>query len=354
MKTNVTPLVSIIVPVYNVEKYAKMCFESLIHQTLKEIEIILVDDGATDSSGEICDRYAKLDNRIKVIHQKNMGLGLSRNSGLTIATGKYVGFVDSDDCVSSEMFEALYNIAVKNDADISYCRWKKFAEESELGETNFNIRDVKVWRGDKQIHQYMLNRIGLPPQEINDNYYGASVCCGIFKKTILDKINANFVSERQFIAEDMLFDIDVIPNCSCIAHSDAELYFYRYNPQSLTTTYKKERFEKNVELYHEMSKRLKKLYSESECFDSLSRYFLTFTRIAIIQEVLHIKHNGLKHAYRRVKNICKCEELREIFSSYKIYKLPMKYRFFCILEKYNMYVFLIVLTYFFYRKKGKI
>ena len=96
--------VSIIVPVYNVEKYIDRCMKSLMNQTLHEIEIILVDDGSPDSCPQMCDEYAKQDTRVKVIHKENAGLGYARNSGLEIATGEYVAFVDSDDYVDTQMF----------------------------------------------------------------------------------------------------------------------------------------------------------------------------------------------------------------------------------------------------------
>ena len=101
------PSLSIVVPVYNTEKYLKQCVDSLTSQTLNEIEIILVDDGSTDGSGAICDEYAAKDSRIKVIHKENGGLGFARNSGLEMAQGEFVGFVDSDDWVDLDFFEKL-------------------------------------------------------------------------------------------------------------------------------------------------------------------------------------------------------------------------------------------------------
>ncbi|PWM78597.1 MAG: glycosyl transferase family 2 [Phascolarctobacterium sp.] len=106
MKDN--ELLSVIVPVYNVEKYLKKCIESLLNQTYKNLEIILVDDGSTDSSGEICDEYAAMDNRIKVIHKENGGLSSARNAGIDISTGNYIGFVDGDDYIAEDMYEYLY------------------------------------------------------------------------------------------------------------------------------------------------------------------------------------------------------------------------------------------------------
>lgn len=111
-----SPKISIIVPVYNVEKYIHRCIHSLINQTLRDIEIILVDDESPDSCPQICDEYASKDTRIKVIHKKNEGLGLTRNAGLEAATGEYIAFIDSDDWVDLVMYETLYNTAQRSNA----------------------------------------------------------------------------------------------------------------------------------------------------------------------------------------------------------------------------------------------
>lgn len=113
--------ISVIVPVYNVEKFIRRCLDSIINQTLKDLEIILVDDGSTDNSGVICDEYAKLDNRITVIHKENGGLSSARNIGLDFAKGDWIAFVDSDDYIDYKMYEVLYKNAEKNNCDISVC-----------------------------------------------------------------------------------------------------------------------------------------------------------------------------------------------------------------------------------------
>ena len=111
------PLVSIIVPVYNVEKYLERCIQSLVRQTLNDIEIILVDDGSSDSSGLLCDKFAERDRRIQVVHKENGGLSSARNAGLEIASGRYVGFVDSDDDVELDMYERMSATAEKYQVD---------------------------------------------------------------------------------------------------------------------------------------------------------------------------------------------------------------------------------------------
>jgi glycosyltransferase involved in cell wall biosynthesis len=122
--------ISIIVPVYKVEKYLDKCVESLVNQTYKNLEIILVDDGSPDECPKICDAWAKKDSRIKVSHKANGGLSEARNTGMDIATGDYIGFVDSDDYVSEEMYNILVKIIEENDADISACQESTFNDES--------------------------------------------------------------------------------------------------------------------------------------------------------------------------------------------------------------------------------
>ena len=115
--------ISVIVPVYKVEPYLKQCVDSIINQTYKNLEIILVDDGSTDNCGKICDEYASKDNRIKVLHIENGGPAVARNAGLDIATGKYIGYVDSDDYIEPDMYETLYNAMIKTNAGLVVCNW---------------------------------------------------------------------------------------------------------------------------------------------------------------------------------------------------------------------------------------
>ena len=131
-------LISIIVPVYNVEKYIEKCIQSIIDQTYKNIEIILVDDGSTDNSGNMCDDFKMKDNRIKVIHKKNGGLSDARNAGMKIATGEYIGFVDSDDYIAKDMFETLYSLNKKYNSEISIVSFYEIYKGKVIG-----VRDSK-------------------------------------------------------------------------------------------------------------------------------------------------------------------------------------------------------------------
>ena len=121
-------MISVIVPVYNTEKFLKNCISSIANQTYKDLEIILVNDGSTDNSGKICDDFAQKDSRIKVIHQSNKGVGAARNAGLDVAKGAYIGFVDSDDILRPDMYEFLLNNLIVHNADISVCGVQKIDE----------------------------------------------------------------------------------------------------------------------------------------------------------------------------------------------------------------------------------
>lgn len=204
------PLVSIIVPIYNKEKIVSKCIESCINQTLKDIEIILIDDGSTDKSTLICDEYAKIDIRVKVIHKKNGGLSSARNAGLDMASGEYIGFVDGDDYISADMFEILYRTAKKNLADISMCSYyicegEKIYPKSETGNTTcFGNADAML-----QLLQY---------KKIN-----VSVWNKIYENSLFHNIRFD---EKQKYSEDGIVTFKLFGECSKLCVVDIPKYYY--------------------------------------------------------------------------------------------------------------------------------
>lgn len=157
--------ISIIVPVYNVEGYLEECINSLIHQTYLNIDIILIDDGSSDSSGEICDKYKKIDNRIQVVHKKNGGVSSARNAGLSLVNTKYISFVDPDDYVSEQFIEKLYNSLIENSADIAVCNFftikgKNIFEEKEIRDKNLNQEEaLRLLVKDEIMSSYLWNKL---------------------------------------------------------------------------------------------------------------------------------------------------------------------------------------------------
>ena len=159
-------LISIIIPVYKVEKYLEKCIESVLKQTYTNLQVILVDDGSPDNCGKICDEYAKKDSRIEVIHKVNGGLSDARNVGIAKAKGKYIGFVDSDDYIKEDMYEILINLIKEYDADVSICNLydviegKEYIRNKENGIKEYNRIDIlKEVLLDKNIQSYAWNKL---------------------------------------------------------------------------------------------------------------------------------------------------------------------------------------------------
>ena len=147
--------ISVIIPIYNAEKSLCRCIDSVIAQTYTNLEIIMVDDGSPDRCGEICDEYAKRDNRIKVIHKENGGLSDARNSGIEAATGEYIGFVDSDDYIRKDMYEKLYDAILTEKADISICGYKRINESGDILRTNHLSNSV--YMGTDVLNNHLMN-----------------------------------------------------------------------------------------------------------------------------------------------------------------------------------------------------
>lgn len=203
--------ISIIVPIYNVEKYLEKCIKSIVSQTYKDLEVILVDDGSNDNSGKIADAWAIKDDRIKVIHKKNGGLSEARNSGMKIATGEYIGFVDSDDWINCKMYEILMENLNQYDADISVCSFKKVYE-------NKVVEQSKVI--DKKI--YKFNAEEALEDLINEGKLKQIVCNKLYKKKLID----NVYFEYGKIHEDEFWTYQVLSKTNNIVYTERQLYYY--------------------------------------------------------------------------------------------------------------------------------
>ena len=213
-------LISIIVPIYNVEKYVEKCIESIISQTYKNLEIILVDDGSPDNSGVICDEYAQKDSRIKVIHKENGGLSSARNVGLDIASGEYISFIDSDDYISPRFVEIMYEVSQKYNLEIVQCSFTRNEAEISNDECGDGEYDIEILSGEQALER--LNNI---------KYYETYViaCNKLYKTKIYKNLRFPFgkVNEDAFTAY-LAFD-----RCSKIAILSDKMYYYRIYPSSI-------------------------------------------------------------------------------------------------------------------------
>lgn len=210
--------ISVIVPVYNVEDYLEECIDSILNQTYSNLEIILVDDGSPDNCGQICDDYAKKDNRIKVIHKENGGLSDARNIGIENSIGKYITFIDSDDCVNKKYIEILYNQLINTKSDISVCSYKTF-NDFYIDE-DFKLNDTEI----------------LTRQEILLKLYGENnrinyvVSWGkLYKKKLFDTISF----PKGKIHEDEYTTYKLYEECNLVSYTSLQLYYYRVRNDSI-------------------------------------------------------------------------------------------------------------------------
>lgn len=202
--TTLSPLVSIIVPVYNVECYIKRCVDSLQGQTLQNIEIILVDDGSKDNSGSLCDELAQRDSRIHVIHKQNAGQGLARNDGLNIAKGRYVLFIDSDDFIEPDTCEKLSDRMEQEGADL--CSFG-YQIETPQGELFYRAQlKEQCYENEAIRKRFVLHFFGDSADD--EEMRGVSACMTMFRRSVIETGKIRFRSEREYFSEDTIFNLD--------------------------------------------------------------------------------------------------------------------------------------------------
>ena len=215
-------MISVIVPVYNIADYLPRCLDSILNQTYKELEIILVDDGSTDGSGDVCDLYAERDSRIKVIHKENGGVSSARNVGLDIATGDYIGFVDGDDLLAEKMFEVLLMNAEQYQCDISCCQLVTINVDGTRNVT-YN-HSPQLFEKKYIIENYFSNKF------IKDVMYG---CYNkLFKRSLIDGLRY----KKYKYGEDILFVFEAIEKSNRLYYDNYEGYYYIHRENSAMTS----------------------------------------------------------------------------------------------------------------------
>lgn len=215
MQNNET-FVSVVVPIYNVEKYLKNCIETIINQTYKNIEIILVDDGSTDNCPKICDEYRKKDSRIKVIHKKNGGLSDARNQGLKLSRGEYICFIDSDDFIDKRFIEILYKECCLNNAEIAMCKYEKVLENEEVVEDKGKSYKKETISGRDSI-------IGIYEGKIVD--FGFVAWNKLYKRKLFENNNIDYPFGKY--NEDTFTTFRLLYNSKKVVKIDLSLYYYR-------------------------------------------------------------------------------------------------------------------------------
>ena len=235
--------VSIIVPVYKVEQYLERCIKSILNQTYKDLEIILVDDGSPDNCPQMCDEYANQHANVKVIHKENGGLSSARLAGFDVAKGEYILFVDSDDYINEQMVEKLVIAMETEDAQLAMCGYNTVCD-GRIDATKLPYQTTSIAGREKIISDYILPLIGRDRQSINIPGF---LWIRLFKRSLIRR--EFFASEREYFLEDHVFNLYYADLVKTIAIVDEPLYYYCVNRESLSNCYRKGKFQMYTNLY---------------------------------------------------------------------------------------------------------
>ena len=268
--------ISVIVPVYNVENYLSECIDSLINQTFNDIEIILINDGSTDRSGEICRKYSENDNRILFIDKKNEGVSIARNTGLSIAKGEYIAFVDSDDFIDRNMLKIMYDKAIKTKAEIIRCNSRILREVSK----NNILKETEVC-------SKILNKVEFKEEIVkNDIVIGnnAMVVWGnLYKRDIIESNKLKF---EQICLEDYLFNMQYFKYVEKYCWISNRLYNYRVLNNSLSRTFNPNIF--NDLLFVENERQI--FFKELDMLDKDNEILASKWLLKYIDSIIYLMH----------------------------------------------------------------
>ena len=303
------PVISVVVPVYKVEKYLERCVESLMHQTLQDIEMILVDDGSPDGCGKLCDTLKEKDGRIRVVHKKNGGLSSARNAGMKIACGTYIGFLDSDDDVDREMFRRMVQAAENSAADLVMSDYIRIWQDGSRALVTTPLRDGLYEKKDMVKHLYPALIMG---EQVD---YGPvlSVCHCIYRRSFLEKNQITFAEDVRW-SEDNLFNAIAVYHAERFFYLKKEgLYHYYQNPGTITTSYRRGAWE----VYKRMHEYMEQYFAKVPDYDfnrQLKLHLIYYACNTIRMECKNAK--GRKDAAGKMKKILCDPELKEAFRNF--------------------------------------
>lgn len=284
------PFFSIILPVYNVAAYLERCLGSILSQNFDDYEIILVDDGSTDASPEICDRYAKEKCSVRVIHQENGGLSCARNAGLAQAQGQYVWFVDSDDWIEPDALSLLHEACHEQPDMVKFSHFRVAGEKWAIP----GLIEVGRYRGREALTPICRQAF------CRAGKYLLSVWSHVYRRSFLEAHQLRFVSERLICSEDYMFNLQALLHVEELVVLEQPLYCYELRPGSLTQTYKPDQARRYTELY----RLLREYHRQQGALEKVSGLIDRFY-------VWHLMAGTcFAHAYRHGGNACTMQEAR--------------------------------------------
>lgn len=335
--------ISIIVPIYNVERYLEKCIQSLVSQSFINLEIILINDGSTDNCINICKKYEEIDKRIKIIDKINEGVSATRNKGLAVATGDFIAFVDPDDWIDKNMLENMHSRLVKNSGDICICNYYKEIGEKRLKE------EVLTDKGYINNIELINRMVGVESIGKEKNNIMGSVCRFLFRKETIDNLR---FKENFSMCEDLLFCLKAVLISKKIYVDNQPYYHYRIREGSATNTYDPELYDKYICIRYEIEKFILMNHIGETALANLKN------RDALwgIDLLLNIskKNNHInKEKTKEIKNVLENKNIHESFARAIKFELsiPKKIVAFLFLKKSIIGLYAYMYIYNFVREK---
>ena len=347
--------ISVIIPVYNAEKYLVQCLDSITAQTLQDIEIICINDGSTDGSLAILNEYKERDSRFTVVNICNGGVSNARNMGLERVSGEYVTFLDSDDWLEPNYCEMLYQLAQDENADIVMCSYCKEYQDRTI--IVHSLEKEKLVLDREQTQKYIHRRLyGLVDEELTYPEKSDSIvspCMQLFKKGVAQK--AKFIDIREIgTFEDGLYQIDIYPFCNRFVYVDVPLYHYRKtNTQSITTKYKGDLFYQWQHLYDLMEARIVENGYGDEYKQALNNR-ICFGLVGLGFNELADCNKNIFQKSKKIKTYLKAERYIKAFKTFRLIKIPLKWKVFfglCKTKSTFLLVWLLSIMNFLRRKQ---
>ena len=305
--------ISIIVPIYNVEKHLRKSIECIQEQTLEDIEIILVNDGSTDNSLNICKEYKKKDDRIKVIDKDNGGVSSARNAGLEIATGDCVGFSDPDDWIESNMYQNMHEKIEKTQSEICMCNYVK---ERNTKHTFISLNIEKDLLNKKDIIDQIIPGVISSKKLPNKlDYIMGSVWRLIIKRDFVNKYNFRFDEDCSFM-EDALFCIQIFLKSERLCIERGYYYHYIYNSTSASNKYRKDMLEDEKKVFIDIEKQLDKKVLNQILQERMDLRYINLCKSLIANEVKENRGKTLKHTTIAIHDICNENRIKNILSTF--------------------------------------
>jgi len=335
-------LVTVVIPVYKVEKYLDRCINSVVAQTYRNLEIILVDDGSPDRCPQMCDDWAEKDSRIRVIHKENQGLGMARNTGIEHARGAYICFFDSDDYIAPNTIELAYNLARKESADLVVFGTTEVGNSALASKVRTYNLPQWVYVGSEVQEVLLPQMVGSSPLPGSSLKLRLSAWCVLYSLSLINRANWRFVSEREIISEDVYSLLRLYAHVRKVAILPMALYFYCENGTSLSRSYRQDRYEKNKLFYLKCLELCRECAYSKDVIRLCAVPYLSFT-MAFMKQVA--EYHDPKTAVVKLRSIIDDELLQKVLHEKYYGKTNFKKRilFWTIRSKwyYLCYVLLV-------------